>query len=180
MWEWFLITWLVSILTDENPRHKQQSPPPVHKGKQESHIPAPRFSVLSGHPHVVDAETLAFVDGTVKLEGVDAPEPFQTCQDALDRVYQCGAAATAALRTLIMGQAVTCSYEHKDRFGRALGICHTGQIDLAAWLVENGYAVTYRTGSEQYQPQENIARRLRKGIWQGAFIRPWHYRRGKR
>ncbi len=43
--------------------------------------------VLSGHPRVVDADTLAFGKERVRIEGIDAPERHQKCLDAKGEVY---------------------------------------------------------------------------------------------
>jgi len=36
---------------------------------------------ISGHPRVIDGDTLAFCDAHVRMIGIDAPEKAQTCQD---------------------------------------------------------------------------------------------------
>ena len=41
-------------------------------------------------------------------------------------------------------------------------------------------ALAYRYYSLDYIADETLARRDRVGLWRGEFIRPWHWRRGKR
>ena len=39
-------------------------------------------------------------------------------------------------------------------------------------MVKDGWAIAYRYFSEDYIPEEEIAKRSKKGIWQGTFIEP--------
>ncbi len=41
-------------------------------------------------------------------------------------------------------------------------------------------AIAYRRYSSDYIRQEDIASRSKVGIWQGEFVAPWEWRRGKR
>ena len=43
-----------------------------------------------------------------------------------------------------------------------------------------GWAQAYRRYSPDYIRQEDTASRSKVGIWQGEFIAPWDWRRGKR
>ena len=52
--------------------------------------------------------------------------------------------------------------------------------DLGAWLVGNGLALAQRRYSTAYVPHEGRARLAKAGMWQGAFVPPWDWRRGER
>ena len=126
---------------------------------------------------VIDADTVD-VDGTrYRLFGIDAPEARQTCR-AWGRTWDCGAAATEALMSRAEG--MTCEGGDTDRFGRTVGVCSSGGVDLNAWLVANGWALAYRQFSDEYAGEEDRARSNRRGIHRGEFVEPWDWRRGER
>ena len=126
---------------------------------------------------VIDADTVD-VDGVrYRLHGIDAPEARQTCR-AWGRSWNCGAAATEALMSRAEG--MSCAGGGTDAFGRTIGICSAGGVDLNAWLVANGWALAYRQFSGDYVDEEDRARSNRRGIHRGEFVAPWDWRRGER
>ena len=132
-------------------------------------------------PRIVDADTLEVAGQKVRLHGIDAPESAQSCRQAGGHRYPCGEHATQALRTRIGPDAVTCTIEGRDRYDRALGICYAADgTDLNGWLVRQGHALAYRRYSTQYVPEEDQAKAAQAGLWAGAFIKPWDWRRGAR
>ena len=138
---------------------------------------------LIGDVRVVDGDTLSF-EGfgvTVRLDGIDAPESRQVCGTAEGEPYDCGMAATRALKEKIAGKPVRCEGDKRDRYGRLLATCFTSNgADLNAWMVEQGHALAYRRYSEQYVLQEEMAHEGKRGLWAGRFIEPWDWRRGER
>ena len=127
------------------------------------------------------ADTLEVAGQKVRLQGIDAPESGQSCRQATGQRYQCGEHATQALRTRIGPDAVTCTIEGRDRYTRALGICYAADgTDLNGWLVSQGHALAYRKYSTKYVPQEDQAKAAQAGLWAGAFVPPWDWRRGAR
>lgn len=64
----------------------------------------------------------------------------------------------------------------RDRYGRALGVCFQGDIDLNDWMVRQGYALAYRRYSTAYVEAENEARTVRRGLWLSEFTAPWIWR----
>ena len=132
-------------------------------------------------PRVIDADTLRAGGERVRLQGIDAPESAQECRGADGGRYLCGDQATRALRERIGRGTVTCKIEGRDRYQRALGICYAADgTDLNGWLVSQGHALAYRRYSTRYVGQEDQARSRGAGIWAGAFVPPWDWRRGKR
>ena len=126
---------------------------------------------------VIDADTVD-VDGMrFRLHGIDAPETRQTCR-AMGRTWDCGAAATEALRARAEG--MSCAGGETDRYGRTIGTCSAGGTDLNAWLVANGWALAYLQFSGDYADEEAQARARRLGIHRGEFVDPWDWRRGER
>lgn len=137
--------------------------------------------MVSGHPRVVDADTLAFGKERVRIEGVDAPERHQKCEDAQGQRYRCGAVATAALVARIGGGPVRCEGAGRDRYKRLIGFCYFADgTDLNGWLVRQGHALAYRKYSKRYVGEEATARLNMAGIWSGRFVPPWNWRKGER
>ncbi|CAG9466774.1 unnamed protein product [Pedinophyceae sp. YPF-701] len=147
-------------------------------------------STLRGVPRVVDGDTLVISRQPrpedppavrLRLRGIDAPESAQTCLDANGREYPCGEVATAALKRRIAGREVECEVQELDRYGRGVATCRDADgADLNAWMVEQGHAVAYREYAKDYVPQEEAARKRRRGVWQGSFQYPADFRREKR
>ncbi|MEP4770969.1 MAG: thermonuclease family protein [Roseibium sp.] len=46
---------------------------------------------------VVDGDTLVLGDDTIRMQGIDAPELAQTCQNTAGKTYRCGQIAKAFL-----------------------------------------------------------------------------------
>ncbi len=52
--------------------------------------------------------------------------------------------------------------------------------DIRRWMVRQGFAVAYRKYSKRYVEAEEAAKKAKIGVWQGPFVMPWEWRRGKR
>ena len=135
---------------------------------------------IVGRASVVDGDTIAMQGQRIRFDGIDAPERMQTCGDDSGRRYDCGYNATRALAQKIAGETVNCEQRGTDRYGRIVGICRVGDVDLNAWMVREGWAVAYLRYSLSYLPAEIEARLARRGIWAGDFISPEDYRQGRR
>lgn len=131
----------------------------------------------SGLARVIDGDTLHIGDIKVRMHGIDAPENDQTCnRDSKD--WACGKRSTKHLRDLIGGRKVHCTWQEQDRYGRALGVCQSGEQNLNAAQVAAGLAVAYRRYSNDYVALEEQARTTGKGIWTSTFDMPWDHRAG--
>ena len=131
---------------------------------------------LSGRPTVIDADTLLVSDKRIRLYGIDAPEKEQRCSYANGVEYLCGVAATEELRAKIGTAFVRCVVTERGKYQRLIGRCHLGDTDLSDWLVEQGHALAYRPSSTQYTATEETAKAAKRGIWSGAFEKPWEWR----
>ena len=137
---------------------------------------APEFA---GKMYATDGNTLYFQGKSVRLFGIDAPEPRQYC--CLDeRKWNCGRRAIKELRNMIMNLEVRCQEKHEDKYGRIVAVCHVAGEDLNAWMVANGWALANRAESEDYVDEEEAASRESKGVWIGPFVKPWEWRAGER
>jgi endonuclease YncB( thermonuclease family) len=129
---------------------------------------------------IIDGDTIVLNGERHRLKGIDSPETKQSCFTAKFQPWSCGQDATDALRKRIGSADVTCRSSNKDRYGRNLSVCFSGELNLNTWLVENGWAVAYRRYSKRYITHEQFARSDKAGIWAGRFIMPWQWRRGIR
>lgn len=135
---------------------------------------------IAGTASVIDGDTLEIHGQRIRLHGIDAPESAQTCRTANGKAWRCGQQAALALSDRIGRRPVTCREKDKDRYGRIVAVCSAGGEDLNGWLVSQGWALAYRQYATDYVGQEASAQAARAGIWQGEFVTPWDWRRGKR
>ena len=136
-------------------------------------------AALSGQPRVIDGDTIDMGKTRVRLHGVDAPESGQSCVASGAR-WPCGRLATRALARRLGDGQLECEERDRDRYGRIVAVCRQDGRDINAWLVAEGWALAYRRYSRAYVDEEQRARAARKGMWRGAFVAPWDWRRGKR
>ena len=135
---------------------------------------------LTGTARVLDGDTIELRGKRIRLEGIDAPETRQQCERSYGSKYRCGRDAMTALRKKISGRRISCSSSGRDRYGRTIATCSLGKTDLNRWMVRRGHAVAYRRYSRTYVGDETRAKIQRRGIWQGRFVEPARWRRGKR
>ncbi|WP_424981714.1 thermonuclease family protein [Maritalea sp. S77] len=127
---------------------------------------------LAGVPNVGDGDSVRLSGQRVRLIGIDAPELQQTCLRN-QKDWACGEASRAALAQKIDGKSITCVGERLDQYRRLLAVCYLGREDLNAWLVREGWAVSYN----DYAIDEVLARRDRRGIWASEFEVPYKWRK---
>ncbi len=140
---------------------------------------APPGGMLSGPAHVVDGDTIDIAGTRIRLEGIDAPEASQTCQTASGETWSCGTAATRLMVSLTRDQSVDCHSRGLDKYGRLLGICFVGAIDINAEMVRQGYAWAFVKYSQHYVTEEAVAHAALRGVWQGPAVPAWDYRAQK-
>ena len=113
----------------------------------------------------------------IRIFGIDAPEPGQTCKDAQGLSYPCGRIARDAMAELLKGKTVRCEKQDQDtKFGRPVAICYSDGVDVGADMVDRGLAVAYRHYSLKYVPNEGQAKSAKRGLWAGTFEMPREYR----
>ena len=100
-------------------------------------------SDIIGKAEIVDGDTIIINDIRIRFTGSDAPESYffgktQKCADAKGKEWKCGKAATNKLEQLINNREVRCTDEGLDRYGRTLGICFVGSMDLQSEMVRSG------------------------------------------
>jgi len=136
--------------------------------------------VLSGRVSVIDGDTFEMHGQRIRLHGIDAPESGQQCKGANGKTYRCGQMAAKQMSGYVSGQTVNCEILDKDRYGRFIARCLVNGTDVNELLVKEGWALAYRQYSKDYVRAEAKAKRANIGLWQGQFVEPWGWRRGKR
>ena len=140
---------------------------------------------ITGKAKITDGDSIIINDIRIRFTGSDAPESYffgktQTCLDAEGNDWECGNAATKKLKELINNQTVRCTKEGQDKYGRTLGICFVGELDLQAEMVKSGMAVAYLRYSDRYEKEQNYAKKVKAGMWAGEFKQPEIWRRENR
>ena len=140
------------------------------------------YTDAMGQATVTDGDTLRIGAARIRLQGIDAPETGQTCEDGAGRLYLCGGRAANALAALIARRPVACRRDDTDRYGRMVGTCEmmANGESLNAAMVRSGWALAYRRYSNAYVSEEAAAKAEGRGLWQGRFVTPWDYRSGAR
>ncbi|MTH33573.1 MULTISPECIES: thermonuclease family protein [Paracoccus] len=135
---------------------------------------------LRGVASVIDGDTIEIHGARIRLNGIDAPESGQLCQDARGKAWRCGQQASLALSDRIGRRVVNCQQTDTDRYGRIVADCFAGRTNLNRWMVREGWALAYRQYSTAYAAAEDQARTHQRGIWQGHFDMPWDWRAERR
>jgi endonuclease YncB( thermonuclease family) len=132
--------------------------------------------IAAPNVYVTDGDTIHVGGTTYRLEGIDAPETKQNCKDKLGREFRCGLQATRLLRQLLGKGSVRCVSSSSDRYGRLLGHCVAGRVDINGAMVEQGYARAFVKYSSEYVADETVAMAAHRGLWSGQWQAPWDWR----
>ena len=135
---------------------------------------------LQGVASVIDGDTIEIHGTRIRLNGIDAPESGQRCQNARGTAWRCGQQAALALSDRIGRRQVNCQQTDTDRYGRVVADCFAGGENLNRWMVHDGWAVAYVRYSDDYSHDEDLARAARRGIWSAEFEMPWDWRQARR
>lgn len=138
--------------------------------------PVPLNEAFFGIAHVIDGDTIQVGETRVRLDGIDAPESAQTCKRASGEEWPCGTEATRAMRAMAEQKTIVCRNHGLDIYGRTLGTCFSGNVNVNAEMVRLGLAWAFVKYSTAYTTEEAIARRAKTGIWQGEALPAWDFR----
>ncbi|PUE39671.1 thermonuclease family protein [Limnohabitans sp. Bal53] len=126
---------------------------------------------------VHDGDTFTVGGESIRLASIDAPE--------LDQAY--GPSSRAHLAAMVLGQSVTVTYAHTDRYDRVLGTVFKpdcSQVNLsqvasgAAWYYEAYQCDIDLRQRQAFAAAHASARTTKKGLWANAAVAPWVYRNG--
>ncbi|TWB46172.1 thermonuclease family protein [Nitrospirillum pindoramense] len=141
-------------------------PPPVGGGGD----------VIEGHAQATEGDTLLVDGGEIKLYGIDAPDPGQTCQNRRGASYDCFAQATKELQAIVQDKIVRCTTKESPPKQRRLGVCTVEGRDVAGIMVRAGWALAYTALSPDYYSVQVLAMSHRAGMWGGRVEAPWLWR----
>jgi len=112
----------------------------------------------------------------VRLFGLAAPLPQQTCVNKSGRPYPCGRMVINKLKEIVGQDELFCTVMGADVQGAALSTCIIAkEYDLGVVLIENGLAVALRNITPVYTPYEEEAKAKKIGLWSGSFYMPWDW-----
>lgn len=124
---------------------------------------------------VKDGDSLETGERQIRLDGIDAPEFTQICQNARGQDYECGKEAMYYLENMTIHKDIDCKcLPQKDRYKREICECFVGGISLNRAMVAAGWAVAYR--DKTYMEEQEKAEKNKVGLWQGKYMRPAIYR----
>lgn len=128
---------------------------------------------------VADGDSFAIGAQKLRLDGIDAPEYRQTCNDAAGAAWDCGKASRASLDRMLRQPGLICVTGATDQYGRAIVTCSaSGIADIGSAQVLAGLAVTHEYfGLRDYGDEEDSARDAKRGIWIGEFVQPSEWRK---
>ncbi len=124
---------------------------------------------ISSSARVNEDGSLSIKNKTVHLYGIHIPETDRTC-DRHRRPPVCGSRAVVALEFKIDG-FVSCELLERRQDRSYLGECRVGSShfdegeDLAAYLLERGWALALPEAPFEYHALERIARSRQLGLW---------------
>lgn len=137
------------------------------------------YPELRGVPRVLSGSILAMNGYKIKLFGIDAPDLSQTCADRNGSGYNCGQEAVTWLQNWLGDREISCRILSNVEHGWVTGACFAedGKYDVAAVVVNAGWAVAYTRNTKIYVPYERQAAEAHRGLWRGTFYKPWDWRR---
>lgn len=142
-------------LTRVAPRAPQSEPEPTEGGPD---------GILLYQPLVIGAGRLSFGGRNLELAGIDPTPADRFCRDASGEGYwPCGMMARTAFRNHLRGRAVHCDIDSREWEGTAVTTCSLNNNDLAAWLVEQGWAEV--AAGSSYTDLGQAAREAGRGLY---------------
>ena len=98
----------------------------------------------------------------IAVAGIEPVKPEETCESA-GKSWPCGMRARAAFRAWLRGRSITCEIPPQPDREIIVAPCQVGREDVAAWLVESGWARA--AGGSEYAALGETATQARKGIF---------------
>jgi len=102
---------------------------------------AASFACQGPSHHDGDNLRCANVPGSMRLQGIDAPEMPGACRAGRNCVDGDPFAARDYLRSLTVGKTLQCVQEDTDTYGRAIVNCTAGALNISCAMIESGHAV---------------------------------------
>ncbi|MEP2181318.1 thermonuclease family protein [Roseibium sp.] len=139
-------------------------------------------SLANDRVTVIDGDTIKYGTTRIRLKEIDAPELGQECKNKTTGfTFDCGEKSKKTLLQLMQSRSIRCKYDARDdKYGRKLGTCFAGELNLNAAMISKGWAVTPDGYPSQYRLLEYGAKEAGRGIWETIFIHPREWRKFKK
>lgn len=108
---------------------------PLHKSAE----PDPVKVAMLPRPQTTQAGQLISGGRQVQLVDVIPTEPTRQCRTDSGGEWPCGMVARTQQRLFIRNRTVACEAEQADWQGVLVTRCRIGDVDIAEWLVRNGW-----------------------------------------
>lgn len=130
---------------------------------------------ISGAARALDGRTLVVAGQVVHLQDIEAPPAALICRDG-GWEYKCGEDSRKALEQLVANRQVDCTPSPSAN-GALIAQCRSEQgVDVAAAMVEAGWAIADLRRSSRYFPQQATAQNESRGLWRNNFAYPEQWR----
>lgn len=126
---------------------------------------------LSSYAFVNDDGSLRIRGQTVWLDGIIIPPTDRACQSNV-RPIRCAPQAALALNFKVGPNFVHCTIRDRRPNRDIIARCTVDDEDLAAWLIQRGWAAAAPDAPPEYVVLEKIARQRGFGVW-GVPIERW-------
>ncbi|PWC56830.1 hypothetical protein TSO221_00960 [Azospirillum sp. TSO22-1] len=133
-------------------------------------------ATIRGEGKALEGDLLSVAGTTVRLMGIDAPDPGQKCRNRYGHELDCFTIARDVLAGLIKDQEVECTVADEDRNRQKQGECRVRGIDLGGAMVARGWAFQFWGLTQAYQKAEAYAQSKKMGLWAGRVEKPWEWR----
>lgn len=138
--------------------------------------PVAPASTVEGRAVAVSGATLSIGTRTLRLAGIEAPEPHQLCARPGNKRWRCGEAARDALSRAVRGRRVVCELNGRTSQETPEATCRSGETDIAGELVRQGHVFAETGLFSSYGALESEAEQARAGLWAGEAERPQEWR----
>jgi endonuclease YncB( thermonuclease family) len=126
---------------------------------------------VSSYAFVQEDGSIRIKGRTYRLDGIHIPATDQTCR-TFERPVKCSSQAALALDFKIGANFVRCVPRATNDDGSFKAYCtNSNGVDLAAYLLERGWAVALTGAPIEYTTLEKIARNKNLGVWGFAVHR---------
>ena len=146
----------------------------------------PIASVASADVVVHDGDDIIIDGRGFRLERVDAFELGQKCSNSQGSLYDCGARAKAALKSILRRPNVKCVARGKKSGKVLIANCLAGGQNVEEVLIRSGWAlvrpdlISNKKDLRRLCAIEAEAAAQKRGAWSGKFDLPYYFRGGSK
>ncbi|WP_310620985.1 thermonuclease family protein [Flexibacterium corallicola] len=117
-------------------------------------------------PLILDGASFQHNGRKIRLAHLSPLPLDRTCSSWLGGAWPCGMRARTALRAFLLQVSVECSNIQETGEGYAVATCKRGEVDVAHWLLENGWASPTTDAPAEFNRLAKEAKQKKRGIWQ--------------